>query len=44
MRRGFRYADRLVRPAMVGVSEPAHLPFVEEPTDEGPTSEPTDND
>jgi molecular chaperone GrpE len=25
MRRGYRYADRLVRPAMVGVSEPAHV-------------------
>jgi molecular chaperone GrpE len=24
MRRGYKYADRLVRPAMVGVSEPAH--------------------
>jgi molecular chaperone GrpE len=24
MRRGYRYADRLVRPAMVGVSEPQH--------------------
>jgi molecular chaperone GrpE len=24
MRRGYRHADRLVRPAMVGVSEPAH--------------------
>jgi molecular chaperone GrpE len=25
MRRGYRYADRLVRPAMVGVSEPVHI-------------------
>jgi molecular chaperone GrpE len=25
MRRGYRYADRLVRPAMVGVSEPEHV-------------------
>jgi len=24
MRRGYKFADRLVRPAMVGVSEPAH--------------------
>jgi len=26
MRRGYKFADRLVRPAMVGVSEPAHSP------------------
>jgi molecular chaperone GrpE len=25
MRRGYKFADRLVRPAMVGVSEPAHV-------------------
>jgi molecular chaperone GrpE len=36
MRRGYRYADRLVRPAMVGVTEPAHLPdaMTEIPSDE----------
>ena len=32
MRRGYRYADRLVRPAMVGVSDPASS--VEESADE----------
>jgi molecular chaperone GrpE len=31
MRRGYKYADRLVRPAMVGVSEPAPAP---EPAEE----------
>jgi molecular chaperone GrpE len=31
MRRGYKFADRLVRPAMVGVSEPAH---VTQPADE----------
>ena len=30
MRRGYRHADRLVRPAMVGVSEPVHLLPAEE--------------
>ena len=30
MRRGYKFADRLVRPAMVGVSEPTHAPQVEE--------------
>jgi len=35
MRRGYRYAERLVRPAMVGVSEPVHsTPLAEEPADE----------
>jgi len=35
MRRGYKFADRLVRPAMVGVSEPAHLtPPAEQPADE----------
>jgi len=36
MRRGYKYADRLVRPAMVGVSEPAHEAAPAEPT---PSSE-----
>jgi len=36
MRRGYKYADRLVRPAMVGVSEPAHATQPTEPT---PSSE-----
>jgi molecular chaperone GrpE len=35
MRRGYKYADRLVRPAMVGVSEPAHSP---QPSEETPES------
>jgi len=35
MRRGYKYADRLVRPAMVGVSEPAHsTPPADEVADE----------
>jgi molecular chaperone GrpE len=34
MRRGYRFADRLVRPAMVGVSEPAHSTQPSEETDE----------
>jgi len=34
MRRGYRYAERLVRPAMVGVSEPAHSPQPSEEADE----------
>jgi molecular chaperone GrpE len=34
MRRGYKYADRLVRPAMVGVSEPSHSES-EEAVDEG---------
>jgi len=35
MRRGYKYADRLVRPAMVGVSEPAHgAPADEPPADD----------
>jgi len=32
MRRGYKFADRLVRPAMVGVSEPAHSPQPSEET------------
>jgi molecular chaperone GrpE len=35
MRRGFKYADRLVRPAMVGVSEPVHgTPAAEQPDED----------
>jgi molecular chaperone GrpE len=34
MRRGYKFADRLVRPAMVGVSEPAHSPQPTEETSE----------
>ncbi|HEX4428796.1 MAG TPA: nucleotide exchange factor GrpE, partial [Frankiaceae bacterium] len=34
MRKGYKYADRLVRPAMVGVSEPSHSES-EEAVDEG---------
>jgi len=34
MRRGYKYADRLVRPAMVGVSEPSHSTRPSEETDE----------
>jgi len=34
MRRGYKFADRLVRPAMVGVSEPAHVPSGEATTNE----------
>jgi len=34
MRRGYKFADRLVRPAMVGVSEPTHgTPPAEDPTE-----------
>jgi molecular chaperone GrpE len=33
MRKGYKFADRLVRPAMVGVSEPAHLPASDEPAE-----------
>jgi len=40
MRRGYRYADRLVRPAMVGVSDPAdQTPTPQTPTSEKPTAE-----
>ncbi len=36
MRRGYKFADRLVRPAMVGVSEPVHsTPTVDDTADEG---------
>jgi molecular chaperone GrpE len=36
MRRGYKFADRLVRPAMVGVSEPAHgTPPADEQTETG---------
>jgi len=36
MRRGYKYADRLVRPAMVGVSEPSH--------DSSPAEQPSEDD
>jgi len=36
MRKGYKYADRLVRPAMVGVSEPTH--------DTPPTDQPAEDD
>jgi len=35
MRRGYRHADRLVRPAMVGVSEPSNSVSAEEQSDDG---------
>jgi molecular chaperone GrpE len=39
MRRGYRHGDRLLRPAMVGVTDPAPLSEAEPSTEDRPESD-----